>query len=166
MKKLILSAFLLSALLTGCANSFSQWNATSAGVSRDTPQGERAYSTVVLKRDQQVYLVLMTKDAVGSESGGSNGKEVGSVFAPQQGRELFKWSSDYQSKVVSIGKDKFDLQQGGLFLVEPKERELAVRQMAIDLKSVSAVADATEVGKKIKEITASDRQAAVFFKDY
>jgi hypothetical protein len=169
MKKIVLSALLAAALLTGCtslSNPLSSWEATSSGMSRDTPQGEKSYNLLVLQRDKQVYLVMVTKDANGSESAGSGGKEAGAVFAPQQGQELFKWSSDYQNQMVKIGAEQFDLQKGGLFLVQPQQGKLVVQQMAIDFQSLPAGAEAVNVGKKLKDMTASDQRAAAFFKDY
>jgi hypothetical protein len=169
MKRIILSALLASALLTSCtslSNPLSSWEATSSGMSRATPQGEKSYNMLVLQRDEQIYLVLMTKDANGAESAGSGGKETGAVFAPQQGEELFKWTSDYQKQMVQIGAEPFDLQKGGLFLVQPQQGKLVVQQMAIDFQALPAGAEAVNVGKKIKDMTASDRRAAAFFKDY
>lgn len=121
-------------LLTGCSPSAGKsWGSSGSSAFQSDGQTSTTYAIQRLTCDGRVYLFLAANRCKGSGGGGGDGGGRGQ-FHTNDGRDI-DWSCatrDGRTGHVVIDGQKFDLAQGGLFLILTSDPPTRVEQLALD----------------------------------
>lgn len=127
--------------LAGCSIHIGPPSSSGGGItghSADTLDGHIDYQIAYQANDNGVYLVMVTDGASSGGAGGGRGQ-----IATADGRQV-EWScqaTDGRSGTVNISGTKYQLRDGGLFLVSVRGGKTFVRQVAADFSQVHGPVD-------------------------
>lgn len=161
-KRWLVRVVVLSAAigLLGCSPPVS-WGGGGSSVSREENGVPVRYTIERLTRQGQPYAVLVANGCVGGSNGGGAGLRQGQLRTVD-GRKI-AWSSatlDARTGTMLIDGQRFDLGQGGLFLISTKDGPTKVEQLAADDELLRRCGDANTLPNVAKE----NERVGAFFK--
>ena len=115
-----------------------------------------------LRCDGRVFAVIAANGgSKGTSSGEGNGRFRGEFLVPD-GRKI-AWScstSDAERGTVTISGQKFELREGGVFLIRTNESEVRVQQLVVEMSKAQAT-----LGEQLRRLAEGDARVAEFVKE-
>ena len=159
MKSLVRVCLFAGIAAVGCGGPTRGWGVGGGTVTKVEGEDRISYSVDRLTCDGQAFAVLAVNGSVGATSSGGSGDFRG-AFRIAPDREV-AWScktSDGKAGKVVIDGAEFALADGGLFLVDTRQKPAKTEQLAVPADRLQEVTDA----RKFPDLATADPKVAAF----
>jgi hypothetical protein len=161
-KAVAVSVVLVGCVLIGCISLKympKNWGGRGSANSGLRKTGRTNYGIACLSVNDRVYFTLVSE---GGNSLGNSGPPASGTLRAADGRTV-EWTcntADRQTGHVTIGTERFELEKGGVFLVNLRGGKTVVEQVAVEVGQLQG----RGIEDRLQAVSQSNERLAEFLK--